>query len=176
MTCTSVAIAIATLGFLLFLRLQGEAVPAPKKLFVLPVIVGAIGLENISRAKPNAIALGVIVTGSALSLGLGALRGRFDRLSVVNGAPYMAWTAGSVVLLVVNVLLKLALDVIGVAAGGTKAALTGSILLSLGLTLLGEAAVIWVRAQSLTMVGAPEAQYRGPVQQAERSTQRPPNR
>lgn len=176
MTCTSVAIAIATIGFLLFLRLLGEAVPAPKKLFVLPVIVGAIGLENISRAKPNAIALGVIVTGSALSLGLGALRGRFDRLSVVNGAPYMAWTAGSVVLLVVNVLLKLALDVSGVAAGGTKAALTGSILLSLGLTLLGEAAVIWVRAQSLTMVGAPEAQYRGPVQQAERSTQRPPNR
>ena len=68
MTFTSVAIAIATIGFLLFLRLQGEAVPAPKKLFVLPVIVGAIGLENISRAKPNAIALGVIVAGSALSL------------------------------------------------------------------------------------------------------------
>jgi hypothetical protein len=176
MTCTSVAIAIATLGFLLFLRLQGEAVPAPKKLFVLPVIVGAIGLENISRAKPNAIALGVIVTGSALSLGLGALRGRFDRLSVVNGAPYMAWTAGSVVILVVNVLLKLALDAGGVAARGTKTALTDSILLSLGLTLLGEAAVIWVRAQSLTSGGAPEARYRGPAQQAERPTQWPPIR
>lgn len=176
MTFTSIAIAIAIIGFVLFLRLQCEAVPAPKKLFVLPVIVGAIGVENISHAKPNAIALGLIVAGSALSLGLGGLRGRLDRLSVVNGAPYMAWTAGSVVLLVVNVLLKLALDVSGVAAGGTKAALTGSILLSLGLTLLGEAAVIWVRAQSLTMVGAPEAQYRGPVQQAERSTQRPPNR
>ncbi len=88
----------------------------------------------------------------------------------------MAWTAGSVVILVVKVLLKLALDVSGVAAGGTKAALTGSILLGLGLTLLGETAVIWVRTQSLTTGGAPEAQYRGLVQQAERSTQRPPNR
>ena len=88
----------------------------------------------------------------------------------------MAWTAGSVAILVVNVLLKLALDAGGVAAGGTKAALTGSILLSLGLTLLGEAAVIWVRAQSLTSGGAPEAQYRGPVQQAERPTQWPPIR
>ncbi len=176
MTFTAIAIYLAIIGFILFRRLQGEAVPNPKKLFVLPVIVGAIGLENISHAKPNAIAIGVIVVGSALSLGLGALRGRFDRLSIVNGAPYMAWTAGSVVILVVNVLLKLVLDVGGVAAGGTKAALTGSIVLSLGLTLLGEAAIIWVRAQSLTTGGAPEAQYRGPVQQAERPTRWPPIR
>ncbi len=176
MTFTAIAIYLAIIGFILFRRLRGEAVPDPKKLFVLPVIVGAIGLENISHAKANAIAIGVIVAGSALSLGLGALRGRLDRLSIVNGAPYMAWTAGSVVILVVNVLLKLVFDVSGVAAGGTKTALTGSILLSLGLTLLGEAAIIWVRAQSLTTGGAPEPQYRGPVQQAERPTRRPPIR
>jgi hypothetical protein len=173
---TAIAIYLAVIGFVLFRRMRGEAVPDPKKLFVLPVIVGAIGLEDISHAKPNAIALGVIVVGSALSLGLGALRGRFDRLSIVSGAPYITWTAGSVVILVVNVLLKLVLDVGGVAVGGTKAALTGSILLSLGLTLLGEAAIIWVRAQSLTTGGAPEAQYRGPVQQADRPTHWPPIR
>ena len=49
--------------------------------------------------------------------------------------------------------LKLALDAGGVAAGGTKAASTDSILLSLGLTLLGEAAVIWVRARRSTLGG-----------------------
>jgi hypothetical protein len=173
---TAIAIYLAVIGFVLFRRMRGEAVPDPKKLFVLPVIVGAIGLEDISHAKPNAIALGVIVVGSALSLGLGALRGRFDRLSIVNGAPYMAWTAGSVVILVVNVLLKLVLDVGGVAVGGTKATLTGSIVLSVALTLLGEAAIIWVRSQSLTTGGAPEAQYRGPVQQADRPTRWPPIR
>jgi hypothetical protein len=58
----------------------------------------------------------------------------------------MAWTAGSVVVLVVNVLLKLVLDVGGVTAGGTKAALSSSILLSLEVTLLGEAGVVWLRA------------------------------
>lgn len=136
--------------------------------------MGAIGLENISHAKPNAVALAVIVVGSALSLGLGALRGRFNRLSIVNGTPYIAWTVGSVVILVVNVLLKLVLDVGGVAVGGTKAALSGSIVLSLGLTLLGEAAIVWVRAQSLTTGGAPEAQYRGSVQQTDRPTRWPP--
>jgi hypothetical protein len=176
MTLTSIIIAIAVVGFILVRRLQGEAVPAPKKLFVLPIIVGVIGLENISRAKPNAIALGVIVAGSALSLGLGMLRGRFDRVSIVNGAPFMAWTAGSIVILVVNLFLKVVLDLGGVAAGGTKAALTSSILLSLGLTLLGEAAVIWTRTQSLTTDGAPADQYRGSVQHADRPTQWPPIR
>ena len=101
--------------------------------------MAAIGLENLSHAKPNSIAIGVIVAGSAVSLGLGLLRGRLDNgCTMVDGVPYMAWTAGSVVVLVVNVLLKLVLDVGGVAAGGTKAALSSSILLSLGLTVIAE--------------------------------------
>ena len=176
MTLTSVAIAIAVVVFILARRLKGEAVAEPRKLFVLPVIVGAIGLENISHAKPNATAIAVIVAGSALSLGLGLLRGRFDRVSLVNGAPFMAWTAGSVAVLVVNVLLKLALDSGGAVAGGTKGALSSSILLSLGLTLLGEAAVVWFRSESLTTGGASGDQYRGTVQPSDRPTQWPPVR
>ena len=97
MTFTTIAIAVALIVFVLARRMRGEAVPAPKKLFVLPVIVGAIGLENISHAKPNAVDIGVIVAGMRAVAGPRPLRGRFDRLSVVNGAPYMAWSAGSVV-------------------------------------------------------------------------------
>lgn len=176
MNLTSIAIAIAVIVFILAKRLKGEAVPAPKKLFILPIVVGAIGLENISHAKPNPIAVGVIVGGGVLSFGLGLLRGRLDTVSVVNGAPFMAWTAGSVAVLVVNVLLKVVLDIGGVAAGGTKAALTSSILLSLGLTLLGEAAVVWMRTQSLSTDGTSGGQYRGSVQQSDRPTQWPPIR
>jgi hypothetical protein len=176
LTSIAIAIAIAVIVFVLARRLRGEAVPAPKKLFLLPIIVGAIGLENLSHAKPNAVAVGVIVAGSALSLGLGLLRGRFDKVSMVNGAPYMAWTAGSMVVLVVNVLLKLVLDVGGVAAGGTKAALSSSILLSLGLTLLGEAGIVWRRAQSLQTQDMAGDRYRGSVKQSDRPTIWPPIR
>ncbi len=176
MNLTSIAIAIAVIVFILAKRLKGEAVPAPKKLFILPIVVGAIGLENISHAKPNAVAIGIIVAGSALSLGLGMLRGRFNRVSLVNGAPFMAWTAGSVVVLIVNLLLKLALDAGGVAAGGTKGALTSSILLSLGLTLLGEAGIVWLRSESLTTGDSAAGQYRGSVQPSDRPTQWPPVR
>jgi hypothetical protein len=176
MNFTSIAIALAVIVFILAKRLKGEAVRAPKKLLILPIVVGAIGLENISHAKPNAVAVGVIVAGSALSLGLGMLRGRFDRVSLVNGAPFMAWTAGSVAVLLINVLLKLALDVGGVAAGGTKGALSSSILLSLGLTLLGEAGIVWLRSESLSSGDAAGDQYRGSVQRSDRPTQWPPIR
>jgi hypothetical protein len=176
MNLTSIAIAVAVIVFILAKRLKGEAVSAPKRLFVLPIVVGAIGLENISHAKPNAIAIGVIVAGSALSLGLGMLRGRFNKVTLVNGAPFVAWTAGSVAVLVINLLLKLALDAGGVAAGGTKGALTSSILLSLGLTLLGEAGIVWFRSESLSTGDVAGGQYRGSVQQSDRPTQWPPIR
>jgi hypothetical protein len=177
MTLTTIAIAVCCIAFVLARRVRGEAVPSPKKLFLLPLIVGGIGLDSISHAKPNSIDIAVIAAGSLLSLGLGMLRGRFDKLSIVNGSPFMSWSAASVGLFVVTVLAKLALDVGGVAAGGGTAALTSSILLSLGLTLLGESAVIWLRTQSLAAEGAPAGgQYRGTVQPSGRVTVWPPIR
>jgi hypothetical protein len=190
MTLTTVAVAIALIVFVIARRLHGEAVPAPKKLFLLPIVVGAIGLQNLSHAKVNTVDIAVIAAGCALSLGLGLLRGRLDKVSVVNGAPYMSWSVASVVVFAVNVLSKLALDAGGVAAGGTAAALSSSILFSLGLTLLGEAAIVWLRAQSLPTENAKVqdaggqsargqnagAQYRGDVQQPGRPTIWPPIR
>jgi DNA-binding CsgD family transcriptional regulator len=38
------------------------------------------------------------------------LRGHLDKVSLVNGPPYMSWSAASVAVFFVNVLTKLALD------------------------------------------------------------------
>ena len=67
MTLTTIAIAVALIVFVLARRLRGEAVPAPKKLFLLPLVVGAIGLQNLTHAKLNTIDIGVIAAGCALS-------------------------------------------------------------------------------------------------------------
>jgi hypothetical protein len=194
MNLTTIAIAVALIVFVLAKRVRGEAVREPKKLFLLPIIVGIIGLQNVSHAKPNAIDVGVIAVGAAISLSLGLLRGKFDRVTMVNGSPFMSWTAASIAVLAVNVLVKLALDAGGVAAGGTSSALSSSILLSLGLTLLGEAAVVWFRSQALTSGGpgsfaepgttagpgisggSGSAQYRGTVRKSGRPTNWPPIR
>jgi hypothetical protein len=194
MTLTTIAIAVALIVFVLAKRVRGEAVREPKKLFLLPIVVGVIGLQNVAHAKVNTIDIAAIAAGAALSLGLGLLRGKFDRVTLVNGSPFMSWSAASVAVFAGNVLAKLALDAVGVAAGGTTAALTSSILLSFGLTLLGEAAVVWFRSQSLTAAGpgswggprtstGPDTsggpgsgQYRGTVRKSGRPTIWPPIR
>jgi hypothetical protein len=176
MTLTTIAIALVLIVFVVARRMKGEALTTPKKLFLLPVVVGFIGLQNLTHAKPNNIDIGVIAAGCALSLALGLLRGRLDKVSLVNGSPFMSWSAASVGVFCANVLCKLALDAGGVALGGTTAALSSSLLLSFGLTLLGEAGVVWLRAQSLASGGAPTDHYRGIVQQPGRPTIWPPSR
>jgi hypothetical protein len=194
MTFTTIAIALAVFVVVLAKRVRGETVREPKKLFLLPIVVGIIGVQNVSHAKPNAIDIAVIAAGAAVSLGLGFLRGKFDRVTLVNGSPFMSWTAASIAVFAGNVLAKLALDAGGVAAGGTSSALSSSILLSLGLTLLGEAVVVFFRSQSLTSGGPSSfggpgttagpgisggsggAQYRGTVRKSGRPTNWPPIR
>jgi hypothetical protein len=174
---TTIAIALAVIAFLLAKRIRGEAVPAPRKLFVLPVVIGIIGLQNISHARMNAVDVTVVAVGAVMSLGLGALRGRVDKVALVGGSPFMSWSAASVAVFAVNIVAKLALDAGGVAAGGTSAALSSSILLSLGLTLLGESAVVFLRTQAPSFGAAPsDDRYRGAVHGSEGPTIWPPSR
>jgi hypothetical protein len=177
MTLSTIAIAVVVIVLVLARRVRGEAVPAPKKLFLLPLALGFFGLDDVIHTRLNSIDLAVVIAGSVLSLGLGMLRGRLDRVTVVDGSPWVRWSAASVALFAVNVLAKLALDAGGVAAGGTTAALSNSLLLSLGLAFLGEAAVVWLRTQPETGRIAPMAgRYRGSVQPSGRPTIWPPIR
>lgn len=125
----------------------------------------------------NVVGITVVAAGAVLSLALGILRGHTDKLSMVEGSPWVSWSAASVALFALNVLAKLALDVGGVAAGGHAAALTSSIMLTFGLTLLAEAVVIWFRTQSFGADSGPEkGQYRGTVLPRGRATAWPPIR
>jgi len=176
MNLTTLAVAVALVIFVMVRRMRGEAVPVPRKLFLLPVTVAVIGLQNLGHAKLNAVDIGVIATGCALSLAFGLLRGRLDRVSMVNGVAHMSWSVGSVAVFAVGVLSKLALDAGGVVIGGTSTALSSSIFLSLGITLLGEAVIVWHRADSLAPEVGVGGQYRRAVQQSDRPTIWPPIR
>ena len=102
MTFTTVAGAAALIVFVLAKRVRDEAVREPKKLFLLPIVVGLIGLQNVAHAKLNTIDIAVIAAGAALSLGLGLLRGKFDRVALVDGSLFMSWTAASVTVFTAN--------------------------------------------------------------------------
>jgi hypothetical protein len=159
MTLTSVVIYLAIIGLVLARRFKGQALTTPKKLFLLPVIVAIIGLEDLSHghAHLRPVDVVVIAVGAVLSLGLGALRGQMNQVSLRQGAPWVNWTVRSLVVFIATLASKLALDAVGVAAGGTFAVLSSSLVFTLGLTLLGEAAIVWMRAQSI----APRSSFLG---------------
>jgi hypothetical protein len=71
-----------------------------------------------------------------------------------------------VILFVGNLVAKLVLDLIGVAAGGSTSAVGKSLLLTFGLTMLSEAFVVWMRTGGTTGIlnplGATTPQPRRP--------------
>lgn len=146
MNFANVLVYVALVGYVLFRKVQGQPVGTPKRLFALPIILIVLGYGDLAyggTSHPIDIALTVI--GATVSLALGLLRGRTDRLSVRDGSPYVKWGRASVILFITNIAAKLVLDLIGVACGATSSAVEKSLLLSFGLTLLGEAAVVWMR-------------------------------
>jgi hypothetical protein len=151
MTFLNIVVYVALIGFILFKRVQGQPVAAPKRLFGLPILLVILGygdLTNGGSVKPIEIALTVL--SGALSLGLGMMRGRADKLSDRNGSPFVQWGATSLILFVANIAAKLVLDLIGVAAGSGASVVGKSLVFTFGLTLLGEAVVIWIRTGGAT--------------------------
>jgi hypothetical protein len=156
MTAANVLIYVALIGYILYLRVRGRPVKEGRGLFVLPVLLIVLGSGDVTRgasAKPLEVVLTVVA--GAISLGLGLMRGRVDKLSERNGAPFVQWGAASLLLFVGNLVTKLILDAIGLAAGSAGSTVGRSLVLTLGLTLLGEAIVLWMRTAGRSRVSNP---------------------
>jgi hypothetical protein len=145
-TLASVAIYIAVIVFVVARRMIGNPIGPAKKLLALPVIITVLGWGDATKGLNKPIDLTLTITGCAISLALGLARGRADRITARDGVPWVQWTWLSLGMFAINLAAKLVLDLAGVAAGETFAAVGRSLILTLGLTLLGEAAVVWFRS------------------------------
>jgi hypothetical protein len=147
MSFVNVALYAGLIIFIVSKRIQGRPICTAKQLFLLPVIVTILGVEDFSHPSLDGIDIGVGIVGCALSLALGALRGTKVKISSRDGTPWVQWGAAAVAIFAVNVAAKLALDGAGVAIGGSTSGVTASLVLAAGLMLAGEAAVVWIRLQ-----------------------------
>lgn len=147
MTFTSIALYLGLIVYMVYRRVTGRPITSTKKLFLLPIVLCFLGYEDLTHTGFNSIDVAVVAAGSALSLGLGALRGFTDKVSQRDGAPWVRWGLASVVVFAVNLVLKLVLDLGAVAIGGTGGAVTSSLVFAIGLMMLGEACVVWLRVQ-----------------------------
>jgi hypothetical protein len=151
MTLGSILIYVGLIGYIGYRRVQGQPVKASRQLFALPVVLVVLGFLDVTQgASLKSIAIVLTVIGAVAAFGLGLLRGRADTLSDRNGSLFMQWGKVSLLLFAGNIAVKLVLDLIGLAAGSTGSTVGKSLLLTFGLTLLGEAIGLRIRTQGAT--------------------------
>lgn len=147
MTFLSILLYAALIGYVLSKKIQGRPIRAPRKLLGLPIVLIALGFEELTGGKAmKPVEIALIVTGAILSIGLGLMRGQADKITTRDGVPFVQWGKASLILFGVNIVAKLVLDLIGVAAGSSASAAGKSLIFTLGLNLLAEAGVLWMRA------------------------------
>ena len=156
MTFANVLIYVALIALVLARRFSGHPIGNVKKLFALPVVVTVIGFVDLSHGKLKPLAVTLIVIGAIVSLGLGSLRGRADKVSERDGSAYVQWGVVSLILFCVNIAAKLVLDLIGVAAGEAFSTAGKSLIFTLGLTLVGETIVLSMRTGGAPVGWAPD--------------------
>jgi hypothetical protein len=169
MSALSVLLYVALIVYVLSRKVQGQAITETRKLFVLPVIVTVIGYGDLTRAGLGGADVAVTVIGSVVALALGVQRGRADKVSVREGATFIQWGAASLILFGANIVAKVLIDLIGLAAGATLAGAEQSLVFTLGLTLVGEALILWLRAESSEASGMTDL---GHVDQQDRAAPR----
>lgn len=154
MTLGNIAIYAALIISIVYRRMAGRAVGPVKSQFVLPVVLLVIGWGDASKGLTKPIDITFTIIGCAVSLLFGLARGGADRISERGGAPYVQWGWLSVGLFAATLTIKLGLDLGGVAAGETANAAGSSLLVSLALTLIGEAVIVWVRTGGASHLNA----------------------
>jgi hypothetical protein len=146
----TIVLAVAGLGYVLWSRTRGQPLKA-KRLLVLPAVLTVIGVSDLTGSSAPHLtpkALAFLVVTVAISAVFGAARGATIKLYPRHGELWQRYRPNTVALWIVLVATKLVLTVIAGAAGASAGGGTKTLLLSLGVSLLAEAAIVALRALS----------------------------
>lgn len=158
MNLATALLVIAVLLYAMVRRFLGEPLVA-RRLVVLPLALTAYGLYTVAQAHfVHATAdLVALVLGGLVAVAGGALRGRTVRVFVRDGHVWYRYTWVTLAVWGGLIALRFAQAAAAIAIGADQPVLTASLVLSLGLSFLGEATVVGPRAMA---TGAPFAPRR----------------
>jgi len=144
----TIVLAIAAVVWVLWSRTKGQPLKA-KRLLVLPVVLTVIGVTDLSGSSaphltPTDIAF--LAASVVVSAVLGAARGATIELYPNQGELWQRYCRSTVGLWVALIVTKVFLLAAASAAGASAGGGTNSLLVSLGASLLAEAAVVGPRA------------------------------
>ncbi|MFD9698639.1 DUF1453 domain-containing protein [Lentzea sp. NPDC059081] len=150
----------AAIVYVLARRLMGEPAVG-KRLLLLPVVLGVIGLSQMSAHSVDAVVF--LVVSAVLSVVFGVLRGLTIRTYEQNGIVMLRYTAMTVVLWVASIVARIALGFVtnlvdpgAVQTGNGLMLVVGAGLLAEGLVVMSKAVrvggqVVWSKGRG----GAP---------------------
>jgi hypothetical protein len=147
MTAIPILLAVAAVVYVMVRRLVGEPLQA-KRLVVLPVVLAVWGAVNLTNVLHPAVALDIafLVVMGAVGVVAGMVRGLTVQIFARDGHLWYRYRPLTVVVWVALVVARVGIGAVGHVMGVHSAALTGSMLLTFGLSLLAEAAVVGSRA------------------------------
>ena len=133
---------LASIGWLVMIN-------PPRRHPAVLTAMGALQLAGAVSAGMRPQDLGLLAVGLAAAAGLGAARGATVTVSVRDGGPWLRYRAATLALWAATVAVRVGLTVLAHAAGATVAGSGPALLLSAGVTLLAEGAVVAHRASTI---------------------------
>jgi len=149
-TVVVVTLVLAVVGYVLASRIAGQPVNT-RRLLVLPGVLTAMGLLELSGAVTSGVRpqdLGLLAVGLAAAAGLGAARGATVTVAVRDGRPWLRYRPVTLGLWAATVAVRVGLTVLAHTAGAAVAGSGPALLVSVGVTLLAEGAVVTHRAST----------------------------
>jgi hypothetical protein len=145
-----ILLAVAAVGWVLWSRMKGQPLKA-RRLLVLPAVLTVLGITDLTGSSaPHLTAkdIGFLVAAVGISAVLGAARGATIELYPHGGELWQRYRLITAGLWITLITAKIVEMVLAGAAGASAGGGTSSLLLSLGVSLLAEAAVVGPRALS----------------------------
>ncbi|KZM74419.1 DUF1453 family protein [Nocardia terpenica] len=176
MTPALIVAAVAIVVIVVIIRrFAGEPLNA-KDLFVPPIVLLGIGVYILMKQDPTGIDIAWICVGLLAGFCCGALRGTTIRLLTRDGVLWQRYTPRTLAVWVLSVAVTAGVSILG--ARLCAHADMRPTQLSIGVSLLGEALVIGLRALSTGHPFAPEkvAKTRSPLVPISRENARPRHR
>jgi hypothetical protein len=165
----TILLAVAAVGWMLWSHMKGQPLQA-RRLLVLPVVLVVLGITDLTGSSAPHLTpkdITFLVIGAGISAVLGAARGATIELYPRQGELWQRYRPVTIGLWIALIATKVVLMVSASAAGASAGGGTSSLLFSLGVSLLAEAAIVGPRALS---TGVPFAAKRD---NSERGRSRP---
>jgi hypothetical protein len=146
----TIALAVAAVGYVLWSRMKGQPLTV-KKLAVLPAVLLVMGISDLTGSSAPHLTgkdIGFLAVSAGISAVLGAARGATIELYPSQGELWQRYRPVTAGLWLALIAAKLIVTVIAGAAGASVGGGTSTLLLSLGVSMLSEAAIVAPRALS----------------------------